>query len=180
MNLANMDKGSKASSWASFITITYVAVGIISVLQLVKNWGESLPLIIFYFLILVNTHFSVSFFLSIIPQRGGLQKLINTALLLIYPGLAITFDKPLNFTLIAALLFTLATIKYILLAEESPFRKILWKKVLIETMGILACILTIFGILIGYSILATSLWTFCFLVANIYLLSIRPLYKLEE
>ena len=171
---------SRANFWASLMTITYVLIGIISISLTVQNWGESLPLIAFYFLVLVNTHLSVSFFLSIIPHHGGLQKLINAALLLVYLGLAFSLDKPLSFTLIATLMFTLATIKYILLIDEGRLRRLLSKKILAETLGILACVLTIFGILIGYSVLATSVWVLLFLVANVYLLSIKPLYKIER
>lgn len=171
---------TKANISAATITIVYTILGLVSVFYLVNDWLVSLPIVIFYFLILAGTHISVSFFLSIIPEHGYLQKLINGSLLVIYFILAFNLNNPLNFMIVTALLFSVSTIKYLLMIEENPHKKLLWRKVSVQTLGTTACILTILGILSGYALISTSLWLLCFVLAHVYIISIKPLYKISN
>lgn len=170
----------KANIFATIMTLIYTTLGLVGVFYLVTDWMVSLPIVVFYFLILVSTHLSVSFFLSIIPEHGYLQKVINGALLVIYFILAFTLNNPLNFMIVTALLFSVSTTKYLLMVEEHPHKKLLWRKVSVQTLGTIACILTILGILSGYTLVATSLWLVCFIIANIYIISIKPLYRITN
>ncbi|TSC82453.1 MAG: hypothetical protein G01um101420_286 [Parcubacteria group bacterium Gr01-1014_20] len=171
---------TKATLFATVMTLIYTLLGLVSIFYMVDDWLVSLPIVVFYFLILVSTHLSVSFFLSIIPEHSYIQKVINGALLVIYFILAFNLNHPLNFMIVTALLFSVSTIKYLLMVEENPHKKLLWRKVSVQTLGTIACILTILGILSGYALISTSLWLFCFIIANIYIISIKPLYRISN
>lgn len=171
---------TRANLLATIMTLIYTLLGLIGIFFRVEDWSVSLPIVIFYFLILVSTHLSVSFFLSIIPEHSYIQKVINGALLVIYFILAFNLNDPLNFMIVTALLFSVSTIKYLLMVEENPHKKLLWRKVSVQTLGTIACILTILGILSGYALISTSLWLLCFIIANIYIISIKPLYRISN
>lgn len=145
----------------------------------ISNWYKAWPLVFFYALLVLNTYFSVRTFASITPKEHLGQQCMDALLgvwLLLAP---LSFNAPLYFVLITTALFIAATMKYIFLVPIVGFSRLLHMKIRIDTLGILLCSLALLGVLAGYAYYATAVWSFIFLVANIYVLWWEPHYRLH-
>ena len=137
-------------------------------------------LFVFYCLLIVSTFFSVRFFMQITPLRDWRQQLMNVLLLAIFVLLATRFDDPLTFIILVALLFSLATVKYILLAWVIEDELALSQKILVDSLGTAVSILVILGVAAGYEVLAIFGGGIIFLLANIYIIVIKPIYVVPK
>jgi len=134
---------------------------------------------IFYALMLINTFFYIRVFATITPK----SKMQNFLDFLLGIGLAfspIFFNSPTNFVLVNLFLFIIVIIKDISLISLIGFSKLLLKKIRTDTLGILLCALCLVGILTGFTTLSLKLFAFIFFLANIYILKLRPLYRIEH
>jgi len=75
-----------------------------------------------------------------------------------------------------ALLFSQATLKY---AYELPWvvsPERLYRKIKIDALGTVGCVVAIIGMLFGYVRLVAIAWTVLFAAASVYVILLRPLY----
>jgi hypothetical protein len=140
----------------------------------------SAPLVIFYALLLFNTYFSVRTFATITPKGHKGQAFMDFVLGLFLFVLPLYFGEPLLFTVLMATLFGVATVKYIFLESIIGSSRLITQKARIDSLGTLLCLFAVAGILLGYVFWTTVLWTIIFLIANIYVLWVRPIYRLDR
>src|SRR3990172_10959 len=145
----------------------------------VTDWSVSLPLVIFHFALLVNTFFSIRCFSRIIPRRDWTQKAIDVILGVLYLALPLQFGQPLWYAVVLAILFTLATTKYALLFHLKEHLSLLRRKIFFDSLGSIACVLLIAAVSAGYGFVAMWAWAILFILADMYLLVIKPLYVLD-
>ena len=144
----------------------------------VTDLAVSAPLLLFYAVLIVNTVFSVRHFDRVVP-RDHLQTVIDYTLIALYILLSAQLHNPKAFTLVATLLFGTATMKYVLLIGRVEWTKLLHRKIRVDIIATLACALALAGVLAGHATIATWTLATITLVGNIYLLVIRPLYRIE-
>ena len=145
----------------------------------VSDRVRSAPLVAFYGILLVNTFFSIRCFASI-PETGGWeQRAVDLALVVCYAGLAASFREEGRFMILATLLFASATLKYAMLLDRPPYPALLARKIRLDTLGTIACAGTLIAVLRGHA--PEACWIFAGLnvVANVYVLWLRPLYRLD-
>src|SRR3989344_4054930 len=106
------------------------------------SWsGELVPLLIFYGVLIANTFFSIRCFASITPPKNVPQRLLDWTLGTLMVLLALTLDSADKFTFLAALLFAVATYKYVQLKSLIDHRRLLRRKIAMDSWGLLACAL---------------------------------------
>lgn len=159
---------------ASIFTIFFSIFGI-GMIWKNANYA-TLPLFVFYVVLLVNTFFSIRFFSRIIPAGRHEQKAVDCLLVILYAVLTLNLGYDGNFWWVATLLFTVAVVKYVLLYGKLDAR-ILLKKIVIDSTGVAVCFLAVVGVLSGRGAVTNWVWAIVFLVANVYLLAIKPMYK---
>lgn len=161
------------------VTVVFVIITIISLGSIV-DWTKSLPLVIFYAVLLINTYFSVRSFASITPKENLGQQLIDATLVVCMLLMVVNFNSIINFTILATLLFIVATLKYIFLTQLAGYSKLLYMKIRIDALGILFCFLAVIGTLLGYGRDVSVIWSAVFVLANVYVLWWKPHYLLEN
>lgn len=134
----------------------------------------ALPLIFFYGTLAVNTYFSMNFFKT---PNTPLSHAIDVLLAVLYLLLAATFADPLVFMFVALCLFILATIKYRYFMRSFEYKNALARKIKIDFLGVLFCAAILFVIALGYVALGEWVFALVFLLANIYLLILHPMYQ---
>lgn len=143
------------------------------------TWGSAWPLVLFYALLVLNTYFSVRAFASITPKEHLPQQCMDALLGIELLAAPFFFNAPFSFILVITALFITATLKYIFLVPVAGFSRLLYMKIRVDTLGILLCFLALTGTFFGYPYLSTVLWAFIFLLANIYVLWLKPHYHLH-
>lgn len=169
---------SYARKRTTAVTIVFGIVAIIS-MNLIIDWTVSWPLVVFYATLLTNTYFSVRSFASITPREHLGQQLIDATLAACMFLMALSFNSVLNFTILATLLFIVATLKYVFLTQLAGYSKLLYMKIRIDALGILFCFLAVLGVLFGYGSQTSIIWSAVFVLANFYVLWWKPHYRLE-
>jgi hypothetical protein len=168
---------SDAKIKAILTTIVFASLGVVSSIYLISNWSESLPLVIFYFILIVNTFFSIKLFSAITPDGVLSQAIMDIFLFFIYLALLISINSQLLFVFFTLLLFILAIMKYTLLLGIVDHPKLLKRKILIDLSGALGSALVLGGILFGDTILSTWIFTGGFAFANVLLFFVWPMYR---
>ncbi len=158
------------------------AVGAFSIVGLtamtsVIDWNKSWPLVLFYAVLVLNTYFSVRCFASISHKWELKQEFVDVALVIIYIIMALNFNSVQSFVVVSNLLFIVAILKYILLAETIGYSKLLREKIRVNAFGILYCFLALIGILWGYGRQVVLIWSIGFAIVNVYVLLLKPLYN---
>lgn len=162
----------------TFTTVFAVLGGIAAVIT-APDIGMVLPLELFYAVLLVNTYFSIRCFLSIIPRGDRRQQVANATLVTLYIMLPMSFGNARWFMVFCTLLFTIATLKHILLLGIITERRLLRKKIITDGVGAIASLAVLGGVMAGYPKISAYLWLVAFGIANVYLLLIKPLYSLS-
>lgn len=158
-------------------TTVFSLAGIISALFYSVVSPFLLPHFIIYAVLVVNTYFSVRFWSALQPQDSR-QFLIDGVLVVAYLALAFSMGEPVYFAFAAFTLFVLATFKYVLMRGRTSYEAIVERKTGIDALGAFACAALILGMFLGYALEATWLFAVGFAVANVYLLLIKPMYRL--
>ncbi|MFA5714476.1 MAG: hypothetical protein WC998_01885 [Candidatus Paceibacterota bacterium] len=159
---------------AYFFTVLFSVIGSIMIW---KNFNlAAVPLILFYVILIINSFFSIEFFSKITPDNNE-QKVIDLSMVAIYLILILNLGNEFRYLLSSAVLFVVATLKYVLLLGTVDI-KILKRKIIIDLFGGIACILALVGSLAGYGEVTNWIWALVFLFANVYLLVIKPMYRL--
>jgi hypothetical protein len=155
-----------------------IVFSIIGIFMILKNLNfPALPLILFYVILLINTFFSIEFFSKISSSDKCEQKIVDFSMGAIYLGLILSLGNETMYLLFSAILFVVASMKYALLLKIVDIN-ILRKKLIIDILGGIVCILALAGSLLGYGEITNWIWAILFLFANIYLLIIKPMYRL--
>ncbi len=163
---------------AIFVTFLTTMAGIVGWALFVYSWKESLPLVIFYALLVVNTFPSVQLFSSIVPQEDGQHALADIILALLYLFLAASLGNPQQFALCATVLFLVAAGKYTLMLYEIPHPYLLQRKIRMDLLGALLCAAVLAAMNFGWILSAGWVLAVTFALASIYVLVVRPLYRL--
>lgn len=158
-------------------TIAFSLAGIISVLFYSVVSPFLLPHFIIYAVLVVNTYFSIRFWSALQPQDTR-QLLIDAVLVLAYLALAFSMGEPVYFALAAFALFALAAFKYVLMRGRTSYEAVVERKIFIDALGAVACAVLILGMFLDYALEATWLFAIGFTLANVYLLAIKPMYRL--
>ena len=158
-------------------TIVFSLAGTISALFYSTVSPFLLPHFVIYAVLVVNTYFSIRFWSALQPADIR-QTLIDGALALAYLALAFSIGEPMYFAFAAFALFALATFKYVLMRGRTSYEAIVERKTGIDALGALACAVLVLGMFLGYPLEATWLFAIGFTLANIYLLAIKPMYRL--
>lgn len=178
MSLANST--NRAVQRARLATAVF-AVAWLGGLWLAHNdLATALPLAVFYAALVVNTYASIRCFAALTPADDRRQPAVDGVLAILYLTLAASLGAPLRFTLATAMLFAVATMKYALLLGVVADLELLRRKIAIDVVGAVAALLALAGVAAGVPTLATSLWTGAFLLANVYLLLINPMYPRQR
>jgi hypothetical protein len=163
---------------AVFVTFIAIVGGILGWYFSVVDWRASLPLGIFYALLVVNTFPSVRLFSSIIPQDNGKHALADILIAMTYVSLVISFGNPEQFALCALVLFLVAAGKYSLMVEETPHPNLVQRKVRVDLLGAFLCACVLAAMILGYPVFGAWALAIIFSLANVYVLGLRPLYRL--
>ncbi len=172
-NLMNLTSTQKAT----VLFVLFLLASAWSWMFKVTDTANALPLTLFYLTITINTFFSVKLFSSIIPPGDPIQIIIDTILILLYFVMAFFLGNPITFVFFTLLLFITASTKYSFLLNQLPHPRLLKKKILIDLSGVLMSTLTLGGIILGYSWISTWAFSIVFIIANILLFFVWPLYR---
>jgi len=169
---------------ATLVTTLFAVLGVASLIIHRTNtrvdWLLALPLIIFYATLCINTFFSVRLFSSLIPPDDIAHNVIDLVLAILYATLAwFLYDRNL-FIFIAGLMFAGATIKYSYALKNIPYKELLRKKIFIDNIGTFISIITYAASIFVHPSLFLWIWSIGFLITNIYILYIKPLYTLDQ
>ncbi|OHA01348.1 MAG: hypothetical protein A3H71_03680 [Candidatus Sungbacteria bacterium RIFCSPLOWO2_02_FULL_48_13b] len=143
--------------------------------------GEgAVELFIFYAVLIIHSFFSLSFLDKIMPDSGVLEQTIDIILFLFYLGMAFSFNMASIFIFLGISMFTLATLKYILLSKQfGQFRINLREKIRANCLGISLLLIVLAGVIGGYRLLALRTLVLTYIAATIYYLFIHQIYKEE-
>ena len=162
---------------ALFATAVFSLAGIVSVVLVAPHNEFLVPHILFYAVLTLNSYFSVRFYSAIQPKSIS-QTLVDTLLVVVYLGLALSIGQPLSFALFALFVFIVATPKYALMRGVIPHDALLRRKILIDLSGVAFCALVVVCTLLGYSWESAWVLGVGFALANVYHLLIYPMYRL--
>ena len=140
----------------------------------------TLPLFIFYLTIVVNTFFSIRLFAAITPKENLAQKICDAMLVLLYIAMALSMGNALHFVFFDVLLFVVATAKYIFLAQIVHYPKLFRRKIWVDVSGIILGLLILAGISAGFALQSAWVFASIFVIANILLFFVWPLYHLHH
>ena len=142
--------------------------------------GGAVELFIFYTVLIIHSSFSLSFLDKIMPDSGVLEQTIDIVLFLFYLGMPFSLNNAPIFVLLCILMFTLATLKYILLSKQfGQFRINLREKIRANCLGISLLLIVLAGVIGGYRLLALRTLVLTYIAATIYYLFIHQIYKEE-
>ncbi len=160
-----------------------VIVGALSVLWLGRIMlGDpiSISVLVFMFLLLLNTFFSIKCFSIVHPAITIQQKIIDVMLMILYGGLILVESNTLLFLFTVVLLFIVATMKYALGMSTSTYRPLLERKIIINLLGSVAVVITILASMRVGADVSMNAWTIVYTIVNIDLLWYRPLYQIPR
>ena len=173
---------SLANSKATLAALCFGACGALSAIFWTTDWHAALLPLVFYAILVLNTFFSVRVFSAIIPKDNIVQNVIDIGIVVpLYFILAFQFQNPLGFVATATALFAILVIKYSLLLNILPtHRRLLRKKIFVNTLGLLLLGASSLMVALGHTLFTPFFYTIIFALANIYLLTINPLYRLDN
>jgi hypothetical protein len=162
---------------ALFAVSIFSLAGIVGWFTFVTDARESLPLAIIYGLLVINAFPSIKLFASIARREDGRNALADVLIFASYIFVAASLGQPAQFALCATVLFLVAAGKYALLLHDIPHPDLLQRKLRVDLIGAFICASALAVMLFGY--VSESSWALAtiFILANIYVLGIRPLYR---
>jgi hypothetical protein len=141
-----------------------------------NNWLQSVPLLIFYITLIINTLFSIKFF-SLFPRRKLSSYAIDVILVGIYVAMALSIARAALFCYLASWLFLIAAIRYCLLLESTENNSARRRKIIIDLLGAALSLFAFGGVVLGHSLIATWVFATTFVCANVHLLLSKPMYR---
>ncbi len=169
---------SNPTTRAWVVSIFFTAAGLLSFFVIAPDTRYVWPNALFYAVIVINTFYSVRLFARIAPSSFS-QTAVDGLLVLSYLGLAFSLGREWAFPFFALCIFVAAPIKYVLMLGVVPHSDLLRKKLLIDLSGTAMCAIALLGaVFLEYPLTAAWSLAIFFSLANIYLLAIRPMYRL--
>lgn len=165
---------------ATYATVLFVAAATIFSFFQIVSLMQSAPLILFYIVLIINTYFSILLFSSITPHIMMSQHAVDFALAIIMIALAYNLNNPTQFIVWALFLFIVATIKYSMLLGKISHLSLLRQKILVDLSGAVASAIALNFALTWNVTVSVWIYTICFIIANIYLMIINPLYRIID
>jgi len=141
-------------------------------------WRAAWPLAVFHLFLLVNTFYSIRTFATLIPSSAG-QWAFDIALGVCIALGPLAFDHPMDYTILMLALFILATYKYILAIPLAGFSKLLFRKIVIDMLGVAGTFAVLVAMWQGFVFPATVVGVAAFAVVNVYILWLNPLYRFD-
>jgi hypothetical protein len=166
-------------SRAVVATVIFSIAGIIALFAQKVGNAFLVPHVAFYAWLTINTYFSILFFAPITPPSIT-QSAIDVVLGLVYLALAFSIGYPVAFSFAALAIFTIAPLKYMHLVGKTPHDLTMRKKINIDLLGTMLCIFTVVLTVLGYELFAAWMLASVFVVANVYLLFVQPMYRLVQ
>lgn len=157
-------------------TIIFSAFGLAVMFLFPLHWNTAWPLVLFYAIMVWNTYYSVDYFSRVIPINPPLQVLVDSVLFLLYFLAALSFLNTYLFILTLGLIFAVATVKYALALNVVEHPRKLFRKIVVDTMGMLMVTCALIGAALGYDRITAIALVVVFGIANIYVIYIKPLY----
>jgi len=165
---------------ATLCTIIFAMAGIGGVARVGDNLVQSAPLILLYFMLVIHAYYSIRAFASVTPATSISQNSIDIILLTLYIVIGANIASYYNFTFFAFLMFVVASIKYILLQKVIDQKTLLKRKTRIDIIGAAGFAFTLLGVMLGSSRQSAWALAIVFAATSIYLLMVRPLYRLDQ
>lgn len=166
---------------ARITSLIFALAGILSYVYFVSDLKYSLPLLVFYFTLVFNTYFSIKLFSGLVAFNDTLQNIVDAILFFIYLSLAISFGNISHFILTVTLLFIVASVKYSLMLFVMEQPKLLKRKILVDIGGIAMCFLSLSWVMLsGNEIYGTWALAVVFVLSNVVLFTVYPLYRLDK
>jgi len=162
---------------AWFVTCLFALIGLFAFFFVAPDTHIAWPDSLFYGIIVLNTFFSVRLFSHITPPSFW-QALTDGALVLAYVALALAIGSEWAFPFFALCIFIAAVIKYALMLRIVPHEDVLKRKIIIDMLGVALCATALGVALAGWTLTSAWLLAIVFTIANIYLLLIKPMYRL--
>jgi hypothetical protein len=172
-------RGVEAIDREILATGLFGAAGIGGLLLSEADWAARAPTALFYAVLVINTWFSVRFF-SRLPPIDRDESAIDGLLTVLYIALALAIGRNVPFIAIATVLFFAATAKYALLLRIMDLPLTLRRKMAIDSLGGLLCLVALTGALLGNEIESTWALALVFLAANVFLLLVQPMYRVFD
>jgi len=167
-----------AQTRAWLATVAFATAGLAAFIFVAPSTRLVWPEAIFYGVIVLNTFFSIRLFARISPAQTY-QAVVDATLVLCYIALALSLGTPSAFPFFALCIFIAAPLKYILMLGETPYDKLMKRKLFIELLGTALCAFALLGAtILDYPLASAWVLAIVFSLANIYLLLIRPMYHL--
>ncbi len=161
-------------------TTFFILAGILGSLFRINNIHDSLPLLIFYIVLTLNTYYSLKLFTEIVGKHTLLQDIVDGLLVIAYVSLAYTFNSPKLFIYIVIILFYIACLKYVLLIGRLNEPRLIRKKIIIDCSGLLMGVVALILLYSNSYFIASWFLATIFTLANIFLLFVWPMYKLDR
>ena len=165
---------------AFFVALAFGAFGLFGWFFIVSDTLTSAPLAFYYLLLIINTYYSVRLFASITPVEKMSQHAADVTLTVCMFFMAFNLDSVLWFFFWTTLLFLLASVKYALLLGTIPHPRLLRRKILVDLSGATASAIALLVALLGYPAESAWIYTCLYLLANVYLMIVNPLYNLID
>lgn len=140
----------------------------------------TIPFYIFLVLLLVHTYHAVHCFKTVAPKQQRMAHVIDAILVLLYLALPMSLWYGSFFYLIATLLFAVASLKYALLFGQTSAGALVRKKLIVDIIGILGCLIAFIGDALGFWPVTDWIFAIGFAAVTIYLFYIDPLYVLPR
>jgi hypothetical protein len=137
-----------------------------------------LPCLVVQAFILVNTFPSVRTFSTLFPKGNTSDKFVDVALVLVYAIMTYALGEPFWYPVSVALMFVLATVKYVLMRKKVPHPAHLNRKIAFEILGTLSALCATLAVFLGYTFLGLWAWAIGFSLAQIDIFFLHPLYAL--
>lgn len=166
------------TAFSAIITSFFAFIGVISVMYYWPLSPDSIPLVLFYSTLVINTYFSIRLFSSIIPEDNLLQRYWDILLVVLYINVAFSLNYIIRFEIAVLLLFIAASAKYVFLLDVIPYPKLLKRKILIDVLGTAFTAMTVAGVVFFNAYISAWIFTFLFILANILFLMVKPMYRL--
>jgi len=164
---------------ATFACLSFAGIGLFGWFTTGVENVASVPLLVYYAVLLINTFFSIRIFSAITP-KSFVQTLFDRVAAVFYLALAFSFGSVPTFAAVSAGLFLLAVAKYVHLKGLVPSSALLPRKIVLNTLAALLSLFALALTLLGFS--EAAAWVLCiiFALANIYLLIFNPMYRIER
>ena len=144
--------------------------------SVISGLTPPLALTLFYTVLCLNTYYSIKVFAALTNPWSISQNIIDVLLVIIYSTLAWYLADVSAALTLTVVLFGFAFIKYVILPPTFPSPQLLFRKKIIDGLGFIGALIIWFCVIVLHIKEAVWVWTAGFILVNIYILWLKPLY----